>query len=37
MDQHTEGTTATREVIKGKLREWFDGTIVRKDPPKKIK
>ena len=37
MDQHTEGTMNTREIIKGKLRECFDGKIVRKDLTKKIK
>lgn len=37
MDQHTEGTMDTREIIKGKLRECFDGKIVRKDFTKKIK
>ena len=37
MDQHTEGTMDTREIIKGKLREHFDGKIVRKDLTKKIK
>lgn len=37
MDQHTEGTMDTREIIKGKLRECFDGKIVRKDLTKKIK
>ncbi len=37
MDQHTEGTMDTREIIKGKLRECFDGRIVRKDLTKKIK
>ena len=37
MDQHTEGTMDTREIIKGKLRECFNGKIVRKDLTKKIK
>ena len=37
MDQHTEGTMDTREIIKGKLRECFDGKIVKKDLTKKIK
>ena len=37
MNQHTEGTMDTREIIKGKLRECFDGKIVRKDLTKKIK
>ena len=37
MDQHIEGTMDTREIIKGKLREHFDGKIVRKDLTKKIK
>ena len=37
MDQRTEGTMDTREIIKGKLREHFDGKIVRKDLTKKIK
>ena len=37
MDQHIEGTMDIREIIKGKLREHFDGKIVRKDLTKKIK
>jgi ATP-dependent Lon protease len=37
MDQHIEGTMDTREIIKGKLRDNFDGKIVRKDLTKKIK
>ena len=37
MDQLIEGTMDTREIIKGKLREHFDGKIVRKDLTKKIK
>ena len=37
MDHHYEGTMDTREIIKGKLREHFDGKIVRKDLTKKIK
>ena len=37
MDQYIDGTTDTRENIKGKLREHFDGKIVRKDLTKKIK
>ena len=37
MDQHTEGTMDTREIIKNKLRQNFDGKIVRKDLTKKIK
>lgn len=32
-----ETTSDTREIIKGKLREHFDGRIVRKDLTKKIK
>ena len=36
MDQYIDGTTDTRENIKGKLREHFDGKIVRKDLTKKI-
>ncbi len=32
-----ETTSGTREIIKGKLREHFDGKIVRKDLTKKIK
>ena len=34
MDKYEENT---REIIKGKLRECFDGKIVRKDLTKKIK
>ena len=37
MDQLTEGTMDTREIIKDKLRQCFDGKIVRKDLTKKIK
>ena len=37
MDQLVEGTMDTREIIKGKLRQRFDGKIVRKDLTKKIK
>ena len=37
MDQHNGGTLDAREVIKGKLRQYFDGKIVRKDLTKKIK
>ncbi len=37
MEPDTEGTNDTREIIKGKLRENFDGKIVRKDLTKKIK
>ena len=37
MDQQKEDTMDTREIIKGKLREHFDGKIVRKDLAKKIK
>ncbi|MCR5089642.1 MAG: BREX system Lon protease-like protein BrxL, partial [Oscillospiraceae bacterium] len=36
MDQ-LDNTTSTREVIKDKLREHFDGRIGRKDLTKKIK
>ena len=32
-----ETTSDTREIIKEKLREHFDGRIVRKDLTKKIK
>ena len=32
-----EGTEDTREIIKEKLRRYFDGKIVRKDLTKKIK
>ena len=37
MDQRSEGTMDTREIIRTKLREHFDGKIVRKDLTKKIK
>ena len=37
MDQILEGTESTREIIKEKLRQHFDGKIVRKDLTKKIK
>ena len=37
MDQLLEGTESTREIIKEKLRQHFDGKIVRKDLTKKIK
>lgn len=36
MEQFTEGESA-REEIKNKLRQNFDGKIVRKDLTKKIK
>ena len=36
MEQFTEGES-TREEIKNKLRQNFDGKIVRKDLTKKIK
>lgn len=36
MEQSIMGESA-REVIKGKLRQTFDGKIVRKDLTKKIK
>ena len=36
MEQFTEGEN-TREEIKNKLRQNFDGKIVRKDLTKKIK
>ena len=36
MDEILSGES-TREIIKGKLREHFDGKIVRKDLTKKIK
>ena len=32
-----EGMEDTREIIKEKLRRYFDGRIVRKDLTKKIK
>ncbi len=35
--EHIEGAASTRETIKMKLREQFDGKIVRKDLTKKIK
>ena len=35
--ERIEGATSTRETIKMKLREQFDGKIVRKDLTKKIK
>ena len=35
--ERNEGATSTREAIKMKLREQFDGKIVRKDLTKKIK
>lgn len=37
MEQIEEGIEDTRERIKGKLRQYFDGKIVRKDLTKKIK
>lgn len=37
MEQFAGGTEDTREVIKSKLRQCFDGKIVRKDLTKKIK
>lgn len=37
MEQFAEGMEDTREVIKSKLRQCFDGKIVRKDLTKKIK
>ena len=35
--ERIEGAASTREAIKMKLREQFDGKIVRKDLTKKIK
>ena len=37
MERFAEGTEDTRDVIKSKLRQCFDGKIVRKDLTKKIK
>ena len=37
MERIEEGIEDTRERIKGKLRQYFDGKIVRKDLTKKIK
>ena len=37
MENIAEGTMDTRAAIKSKLREHFDGRIVRKDLTKKIK
>lgn len=37
MEQILEGTESTRETIKERLRQHFDGKIVRKDLTKKIK
>ncbi len=37
MKQFAEGMEDSREYIKGKLRQYFDGKIVRKDLTKKIK
>jgi len=37
MERIEEGIEDTREIIKGKLRQYFDGKIVRKDLTKKIK
>ena len=37
MDQLTEDTKDTREIIKDKLCLYFDGKIVRKDLTKRIK
>ena len=31
MERIEEGIEDTREIIKGKLRQYFDGKIVRKD------
>lgn len=37
MERIEEGIEDTREIIKSKLRQYFDGKIVRKDLTKKIK
>lgn len=37
MDEVLEKGESTREIIKDKLRQYFDGRIVRKDLTKKIK
>ena len=37
MERIEEGIEDTREIIKGKLHQYFDGKIVRKDLTKKIK
>ena len=37
MDNVFETGESSREIIKDKLRQHFDGTIVRKDQTKKIK
>lgn len=37
MDDVLEMGESTREIIKDKLRQYFDGKIVRKDLTKKIK
>ena len=37
MERQSESATSTREIIKDKLRQHFDGRIVRKDLTKKIK
>ncbi len=37
MEKLTEGMMDARETIKAKLREYFDGKVVRKDLTKKIK
>ena len=37
MGNYTEDTDYKREAIKNKLRQYFDGKIVRKDLTKKIK
>ena len=37
MDDILETGESTREIIKDKLRQYFDGKIVRKDLTKKIK
>ena len=37
MEQNTDGVMNAREIIKDKLRQYFDGKIVRKDLTKKIK
>lgn len=37
MEQLSEGIEDSREMIKSKLRQYFDGKIVRKDLTKKIK
>ena len=37
MDKYTEDTDYKREALKNKLRQYFDGKIVRKDLTKKIK